>query len=241
MPNILRIGRQVTVRCYLRNLRPARGIARAFALLLVIAGQSLFAQITPGNALSVSPTSLSFSSQLSAPQPQQSQTVNVTSTVSGVSFSVSAATSSGGNWLSAYTYSSYTTGSTPQTVTVYANVSGIQTAGTYNGTVTVTAAGATNSPLTIPVTFTVTANTNHLTVSPTSLSFSSQLSAPQPQQSQTVNVTSTVSGVSFSVSAVTSSGGNWLSAYTYSSYTTGSTPQTVTVYANVSLDRKSTR
>ena len=191
------------------------------------------------NQLSASPTSLSFSAQLSAPQSTQSQSVSVTSTVSGVGFSVAAATSSGGNWLTAYAYScpGCTTGTTSANATVVVDVSVIKTAGTYTGAVTFASAGVTNSPVTVPVTFTVSNNTNQLSASPASLSFSAQLSAPQSTQSQSVSVTSTVSGVGFSVAAATSSGGNWLTAYAYScpGCTTGTTSANATVVVDVSV------
>ena len=112
-----------------------------------------------GNALSISPGSLSFSAQLGASQPAP-QSLQVSSGGSGVNYSVSAATSSGGNWLS-YGVSSYYT---PGTVNVYVNPAVVTAAGTYNGTLTITATGLSGSPAVIPVSFTVTGNA--LSVSP---------------------------------------------------------------------------
>ncbi len=61
-----------------------------------------------------------------------------------------ASTATGGNWLSV----SPATGSTPLTLAVTANPAGLAN-GTYKGTVTLTGAGAGNSPLAVPVTLTV--------------------------------------------------------------------------------------
>ena len=99
------------------------------------------------NSLSVSPTSLSFSYAKGQAAPA-SQTLTVTSTGGEVSFTAGATTTSGGNWLSV----SPTSGATPGTVSVSVNAGGLAT-GPYSGTVTV---NSTGSPVTIPVTLTVT-------------------------------------------------------------------------------------
>ena len=169
--------------------------------------------------LSISPGSLNFSAQLGA-SPPATQSVQVSSGGGGVSYSVTVATSSGGNWLS-YSPSNY---STPATVYVNVNPAVVTAAGTYNGTLTITATGLSGSPAVIPVTFTVTGNA--LSITPGSLSFSAQLGS-SPPATQSLQVTSGGGGVSYSVAVATSSGGNWLS-YSPSNY---STP--ATVYVNV--------
>ena len=68
-----------------------------------------------------------------------------------VAFSATASTTTGGNWLSV----SPTNGTTPANVTVSFNPAGLA-AGAYQGTVIITVAGATNSPVSLPITLTVT-------------------------------------------------------------------------------------
>src|ERR1035438_9162563 len=107
-------------------------------------------------------------------------------------------------------------------VSVSVNPTAVPATGTYSGTVTITATGLSGSPAVIPVTFNVTSNA--LTISPGSLSFTAQLksNAPSPQS---IAVSSSGSGVNYSVAVATSSGGNWLS-YGVNSYYT---PATVSV------------
>jgi uncharacterized protein (TIGR03437 family) len=85
-------------------------------------------------------------------------------------------------------------------------------AGAYTGTVTVTATGPTgaavgNSPLTIPVTFTVT--NGSLVLGQTAISFKQAANGPPPTN-QVVTVTSTLLPLNFAASAYTSDGANWL-------------------------------
>jgi uncharacterized protein (TIGR03437 family) len=100
----------------------------------------------------VNPTSFSFSYQLGGSAPA-AQTAQLTSTPTGAAFTIAAATQSGGDWLSASVTPVNT--ATPATIAVSLKTQNLTTAGTFNGTVTVTSATASNSPLTIPVTVTV--------------------------------------------------------------------------------------
>lgn len=65
-------------------------------------------------------------------------------------FTVVATTQSGGGWLTV----SANSGTAPASLTITGNPSGLS-AGTYTGTITVTAPGVNNSPQTLPVTFTI--------------------------------------------------------------------------------------
>jgi hypothetical protein len=96
-------------------------------------------------SLTVAPISLAFAFTIGGSNPAN-QTVAVSTTGSAVSFTLS---TSGGSWLSASG-----AGTTPRNVTVSVNPSGLS-AGTYNGSVILTAVDAENSPLTVPVTLTV--------------------------------------------------------------------------------------
>ncbi len=99
---------------------------------------------TPGT-LTVNPTALSFRHTLGDPVPA-SQNVSVSSGSAALSFTLSAATASGGNWLSA----SPSAGTTPATLSVSVNPPGLA-AGEYAGTLTITAPGASNSPQRVTV------------------------------------------------------------------------------------------
>jgi hypothetical protein len=99
--------------------------------------------------IAAAPASLSFSAAQSGSAPA-SQTISVTGSAGTLSFTTAASTTSGGTWLSVTPAS----GISPGTVTVSVNQAGLAL-GTYNGTITITAPGATGSPLSIPVTLTV--------------------------------------------------------------------------------------
>ncbi|MFN0100660.1 MAG: BACON domain-containing protein [Bryobacteraceae bacterium] len=163
--------------------------------------------------LAATPASLTFLQAQggNAPPPQ---TINVTSNGPALNYSATATTSIG-SWLSV----SPASAATPGAVTVSVNGSGLA-AGTYSGTVTLTAAGASNSPLNIPVTLTVGPQQT-LTVSPTTLTFSHQLGAAAPA-TQTVSLSSSGTALNFTTAATTASGGAWLTA-TPASGTTGAT------------------
>src|SRR3989441_990508 len=121
----------------------------------------------PARALSVPPSSLSFSYQQGGSAPA-AQSLSV---ASGGSYTAAKSTS----WLSI----SPTSGTTPGTVNV--SVSAGMATGTYTDNVTITASGATGSPKSIPVTLTVTAAAAPtLSVSPSLLSFSYQQGGAAP-------------------------------------------------------------
>ena len=166
-------------------------------------------------SLSLSPTALNFSYQIGGTKPS-SQNVNVSSSGSMLSYTVGTSAT----WLTA----SPASGSTPGSVSVGVNTTGV-TAGTYNGTVTVTAGGASNSPQVVNVSFTVTAATPNLTLSPTTLAFNYQAGGTAPAV-QYISTGSTGAALSYTVS----SSATWLTA----SPASGSTPGTVSVGINTS-------
>jgi hypothetical protein len=111
---------------------------------------------------------------------------------------------------------------TPGVITVTANAAGLSE-GTYNGTLTVSAPGASNSPITIPVTLAV--KTAVMSVSPTSMTFFGAVGLnPNSQSSQITNVGTG----SLNWTANTSS--SWLGL----SPASGTAPGTVTVSPNTS-------
>jgi uncharacterized protein (TIGR03437 family) len=163
------------------------------------------------STLSVSPGSLNFVHQAGGLFPA-AQTLLVST--SGASLNFASSASSNGNWLSV----GPTSGSTPSTLSISVNPGNLAP-GTYNGSITVTAAGALNSPLTIPIQLTVTTlQAVTLNVIPNSVSFSSQQGGALPASQNLSVSTNTGTSVGYSVA---SSGGSWLTATPASGTTTG--------------------
>ena len=107
--------------------------------------------------IKLSTTSISFNAPASGANPF-SYTVTISNAGPGtMSGTVSAGTTTGGNWLSVSPSSfSNLAGSATAPLTVSVNTPGLA-AGTYKGTITITAPGAANTPQTISVTLTLTA------------------------------------------------------------------------------------
>ena len=137
---------------------------------------------------------------------------------SGASFSTSASTASGGNWLAV----TPAAGVTPANVCISSAPQGLPL-GNYSGTVTIT--GATATPLMIPVTLAV-ANGPLLSTNPQSLSFVLEVGGSLPA-AQSVSVTSDVPSTEYLwlLLPPTDLGGNWLAV----SPAQSSTPGTFTV------------
>jgi uncharacterized protein (TIGR03437 family) len=148
------------------------------------------------------------------------QSVPVTSSSTPITFTVAATTSSGSNWLVA----GPATGTTPQPVTISVNPAGLAP-GNYDGTVTISSAGAGNSPVSIPVKLTVGTSTM-LNADTGGLTFNYQTTTQQVPAAQLVHITSTGAPLNYSAAVTASScGGSWLSV----SPTTGTTPGQFTV------------
>jgi uncharacterized protein (TIGR03437 family) len=101
----------------------------------------------------ISPASLApVSFQITGANPQ-AQTISVSTSGGGAAvFSATASTSTGGNWLSV----SPGSGSTPQNISVAVNPAGLAASTTpYQGSISIGVAGATNSPLVLPISLTV--------------------------------------------------------------------------------------
>jgi uncharacterized protein (TIGR03437 family) len=163
-------------------------------------------------SISASPTSLSFTEAAGTPTAA-TQTVTVTATPSSLTYTVSVSMANGAsaNWLSA--------SASGGTVTVSASSAALA-AGGYTGSVTITASGATGSPITIPVMLTVMP-AQSLAVSPSSLTFNYVLNASAPA-AQTVTLTTSGGAAPFTV---TTSGGTWLQV----TPTSGTTPATLSI------------
>jgi hypothetical protein len=161
----------------------------------------------PTPTLTAMPTSLTFTVNGAEPP---TQTVSVTSGGSPIAVTTSATTTPSASWLTVIPPG----GNTPVTATVGIVATGLA-AGTYNGSVSFAAAGASNSPLSVPVTLTVTtpiptAGPPALNLSSTGLNFTATVGGTATPQNVMVT-TSDGSAVSFSATPATTSGGSWLS------------------------------
>ena len=149
-----------------------------------------------------------------------------------MSWTVQATTLSGGNWLSV----SPTSGSSAADsldipmVDVAVNVSGLA-AGTYDGLLRITAAGANNTPQLAPVALNVLpAGSNPgVLVRPTGLIFATRTGTSSPTQ-QSVKLATPVPGtLGFVQGLLTYDGGTWLEAGTGNSMLSPDNPATVSI------------
>jgi hypothetical protein len=104
---------------------------------------------TAGGTISFTPTTLTFGGSVGGSNPA-SQLVNLTNPGGGT---LTWTIGDNAAWLTVTPVSGTTTTET-DTLTASVNLSGLA-AGTYNGTITITASGSSNSPKTIPVTLTL--------------------------------------------------------------------------------------
>jgi hypothetical protein len=164
-------------------------------------------------AIGMSPSSLSFTAQQGGGNPV-AQTLNISNTGGGtLNWSATPDTT----WLAASPSSATGNGTVSVSVTT-----GVLTAGSYPGTITLSASGA--SSMTIPVTFTVTAAPS-ISLSPTSLTYSATQGGSNPAN-QTVTLTNTGGVASWTVS----DNASWLSVTPPS----GSSSSTLTAAVNTS-------
>jgi uncharacterized protein (TIGR03437 family) len=160
-------------------------------------------QVTAGT-LVVSPTSFTFSQTLGGAAPA-AQGLQITSNGQAVTYAVAASNPGTVQWLSV---TGTTSGQTPGSVSVAVDGSKLS-AGTYQGTVTITAPGASNSGLQVPVTLNVTSGS--ITASPATLSFTQAAGGTAPA-AQTITVSGTPGAIAFTVGTATKDGAAWLSA-----------------------------
>jgi uncharacterized protein (TIGR03437 family) len=174
-------------------------------------------QVNTGT-ISAPATTLSFT-QVRGGSAPAAQNVAVSGSPGALNFTVTTTTADGNSWLTATPQ----TGTTPATLQVGVNaaLAGNLPAGAYNGTVTITSAGASGSPINVPVALNVV-SAQTFTVSPTTLSFSYTVGLTAPQ-AQTFQVLSSGGSAPFSVT--TPSSASWLQV----SPTSGTTPATLTM------------
>lgn len=178
-------------------------------------------------AFSAAPTQLTFSAASGAAQGTP-QIVNLNAILGGQAFGgVPYSATASDTWLSV----SPASGNMPARLEVRVDPSRLA-AGSYTGTVRITAAGTQTGSVTIPVALTVTgARPPQLSLGSANLAFSLQRGAGEAQR-QLVISNSGGGSLTVQVVAATSTGGNWLIASPNSDTVTPSTPLTVNVTAN---------
>jgi len=187
----------------------------------VMVNVSLLASTNP--LLLVPTTGPTFNYQIGGTVPA-AQNIQVTSSSTALNFTASAAPANNGpNFLAVAPLN----GTTPQALSLTLNPTVVASLGpgTYVENVTVTSAGAGNSPQTFPVTLVVGSNAV-LTTSASSLNFNFQVSQSTPQN-QTLTIGATGAPLNFQVATATSSCSNFLSATPATGNTFGNQNQVV--------------
>jgi sugar lactone lactonase YvrE len=150
--------------------------------------------------LTVSPQSLSFTWSQGDPNLPAAKSLSVFSNPSGSSYTASAATATGGSWLSVSGAAGNTPGAFPVSV-----APGSLSAGTYSGSVTVSAPGAGSTS--VPVTLTVKSPIPALSVTPAVQNLTANAGGPALSGQITVSNTG---GGTLRFSAQTNSDDGWL-------------------------------
>ncbi len=176
---------------------------------------AIMAATASPSTIAVAPTSLQFSYVAGAAAPA-SQSIDITNSGSGILAWTATASAS---WLSL----SAASGTAESTLSISVSPAGMA-AGAYTGDVQIVASGATNTPLSIPVTFTVTEAAPALSVAPQALSFTYSVGGAVPA-AQTVSIANTGGGA---LSWTASASDYWLAL----SPASGSSPGTLSISIN---------
>jgi len=180
----------------------------------------------PPAGFSISTSTLSFTVQSggASPPPQQ---VSISSSVSGLPYTVTVATTSGGNWLSTSASSAVMQATLNVTV-----IHGALSPNTYQGTITITPGVAGLAPQTVNVTFIVKAGIpSLLSTDSTGINFT-VVRGSAPAVKRILALDSGGGSVDFTVSAQTKTGGNWLSVTPAKGTATAAAPVSLTVTAD---------
>lgn len=176
--------------------------------------------VTGTAQLVITPGPLTFT-QFQGGAAPAAQSLNVASSGTLLSYTVETSLLSGSGWLSVNANS----GITPSAIQV--TVNGTQLGlGTYSGSVIIRATGATNSPQVVPITLNVVAPPT-VSASPTSITFTANTNNVVTPATQTIEVRSTGSQITYTAQATVPSGQpQWLIV---SPTTTATTPSNLTV------------
>jgi uncharacterized protein (TIGR03437 family) len=176
--------------------------------------------------LTVSPSKFSVSQGQSTGPNVASRTIQVSATsqtasgTNSIGFNATAATNSGGNWLSV----SPSSGTTPAPLTVSINSGGLAI-GPYTGTITVTP--TSGAPETVTVTLNVI-SPQILSAAPNPVAFNYTFGAPAPAAQSVALSSSAGPPLSLSTAVTTKDQSNWL----FVNPTSGSTPLELNVSVN---------
>jgi uncharacterized protein (TIGR03437 family) len=177
---------------------------------------AIIAAVPNPSVIAVSPASLQFAYTTGGTAPP-AQSVQITNTGAGTLAWTATASAA---WLGV----SPASGTATSTLSVSVSIAGLS-AGVYTGSVQIAASGASNTPLSLPVTLTVTQALPSLAVTPQALTFTYTAGGAAPA-SQSVSITNAGAGtLSWTASA---SGGYWLTI----SSASGTAPGTVSVSIN---------
>ncbi len=192
----------------------------AFTLSLDIQGNG-------GPAVTANPGALSFSLTEGSTSALTQSVVIANTGSAAQTFTATAATNSGGNWLSVSPGSGAVAPFTSSSVSVNVDPSSLA-AGTYLGTISIAASPA-NQQLNIAVIVTVSGGGPQLQISQSGLFYQTVAGGADPP-TQSITVLNGGSGsLNFSVSTSTTSGGQWLSASPSSGTLTSSKSASVVV------------
>jgi uncharacterized protein (TIGR03437 family) len=167
----------------------------------------------PAPTIAVAPTSLTFQYAIGGVSPS-GQLVQITNSGGGV---LNWTATSSASWLTV------ASGTAPSTLTVSVVPSGLA-AGTYNASIQISSAGASNTPVTVPVTLIVAPAPPSLAVSPKTLAFNYTVGASLPA-ARSVSITNTGGG---SLSWTASASANWIGV----SPPSGTAPATLSISVN---------
>ena len=193
-----------TAQVFLRILGPAKPV-------VVVAPKSLTFTATPGGV--VAPAT---------------RTVNINSNTTGLTYTATATTAKGGNWLTI----SGASGGVPGAITASATA-GTLAPGIYTGSIQVKIAGAAQEVHNVAVVLKVFASNEpaHLEVEPGALAFTGVKGGTSPAAKTVKLIPENIASVAWSATATTASGGSWLSV----SPASGTTTATANSVLNVSV------
>jgi hypothetical protein len=179
--------------------------------------------VTLGSAVFDQVNALNFTTVYGGSAVPLPQIINIGSTGSAFDFSVTAVSSTGGNWLSVggYVNGNY---STPEAITVSANPAASLAVGIYTGEIIVYSSYQTESMI-IPVTLTVeSSSATFFDALPGALTFSMTSGTAPP--AQPISIRNGGAGtLNWAASTTTADGGSWLSL----SASSGTAPSTLSV------------
>ena len=184
--------------------------ARTFSIAIQV-------QNTNPATLSAGPASLTFTAQPGGTAPL-TQTISITASGPGLSYTAVATTGSGGNWL---TFPLGSSGNVPASLQVAVTGYDQLVPGVYQGAITITSQ-ASNGPVNVPVTLTVLAAPPALVATPSGVNFSVSTASVGAATQQSVQITSTAAAIKFTVGT---SGNPWL----FTSIVAAETPSTLVI------------